>query len=171
MDNQETTNAPVGPGPVDLIREARANWSDAEKVEDAELRRGIQLVIMDTRARAEAKATNSRYEISRADIRALWGIGVPGDSGPVQCPAKETLYAFGNTFQVTSPVIVTAVPALGFIPGNIAVCSYAASLDRYNEDCEDGRVADYFKLIHDAAIRLFGPMSGPVAFPPKPNRT
>lgn len=161
MDNQETPNAPhVGPNPSYLISQQRLEWTPAEVAADVARRRGIQTTIMDVNAREEAKADGCPYLIDRASLNALWS----GD----KCPVRSTIYTFGHTNYLTNPVVVRAIPVLGFVPGNIYVCSLAVQMERYEFNNPDKRVDRWFKAIHDEATARFGPLSGAVAYPPKP---
>ena len=172
MSDQDTPNAPhVGPDAAYLIREKRAKWTEAERIADAEIRRGVQVTLMDVNARAEAKAEGVPFLINRDTIAALWGIGVPGDDGAVKCPVKGTVYDYSLLNSLSSPVVVTALPALGFQKGNIFVCSLAVQMERFDADNPDTRVSAWFKSIWQEATAHFGQLRGPTAYPPKPNRS
>ena len=163
MEDQETPNAPAGPNPSYLIAQQRLKWPPAEVATDVAQRRGIQTTIMDVNAREEARADGCPYEIDRASIDALWS----GD----KCPVRSSVYTFGHTNFLTNPVVVRAIPVLGFVRGNIYVCSLAVQMERFAVDNPDTRVARWFKLIWDEATERFGHLRGPTGYPPKPNRS
>lgn len=90
-------------------------------------------------AKQRAKKYNLPISITAQDIRAVW----PVDN---RCPIFKTEF-FKDPKKVASPSLDRIRPELGYVPGNIAVISYAANT--LKRDCSDPaifrKLADYIE--------------------------